>query len=321
MIRAAVIGARGYVGAELLTLLDQHPQLEVVAASSRAHAGKFVSEIIKGFTTTGLRFAELKPDSVAALNLDVCFLALPNGLAVDFVAAIDKESTNTVIIDLSADYRFDDNWIYGQPERLAQQITNASRIANPGCYATGMQLGLAPLIDKLIEPPVVFGVSGYSGAGTAPSRNNDPEALQDNLIPYALTDHIHEREVARTLKHALRFSPHVASFFRGIQLTISGKLAIPMSANELQACFESFYANNKLVKISKAIPEVRAAAGKHSLQIGGFTSSEAEAGHFVLVVTLDNLLKGAATQAVQNMNLALARKFAVTEFNGIDYEQ
>lgn len=320
MIRVAVIGARGYVGAELLTLLDQHSQVQIVAASSRAHAGKYVSEMIENFSAGELRFAELNPDTVASLKLDVCFLALPNGLAEKFVAAIDKEPSDTVIIDLSADYRFDNNWVYGQPERLAQQIAGAKRIANPGCYATGMQLGLAPLIDQLIEAPAVFGVSGYSGAGTSPSRNNDIKILQDNLIPYALTDHIHEREVVRTLNHPLRFSPHVASFFRGIHLTISGKLNKPKSALELEACFQSFYVDKPLVKITKTAPEVRAAAGKHSLQIGGFTSSVAEPGHFVLVVSLDNLLKGAATQAVQNMNLALTNKYGLTEFDGINYE-
>lgn len=321
MIRVAVIGARGYVGAELLTLLDQHPQVQVVAASSRAHASKFVSEIIDDFTATELRFTELKPDVVAGLKLDVCFLALPNGLAMEFVSAIDNESAKTLIIDLSADYRFDDNWVYGQPERLAHQLSGARRVANPGCYATGMQLGLAPLLEQLIEPPAIFGVSGYSGAGTSPSRNNDPEVLKDNLIPYALTDHIHEREVARTLNHALRFSPLVAGFFRGIQLIISGKLSSFQSALELENNFRSFYADKQLIKISKAAPEVRNAAGRHSLQIGGFTSSNTEPGHFVLVVTLDNLLKGAATQAVQNMNLALADSFALTEFDGINYAQ
>jgi len=320
MIRVAVIGARGYVGAELLTLLDQHSQVQIVAASSRAHAGKTVSEIIESFSADELRFAELNPDTVASLKLDVCFLVLPNGLAEKFVAAIDKNSIGTVIIDLSADYRFDNNWVYGQPERLAHQISGAKRIANPGCYATGMQLGLAPLIDQLIEAPAVFGVSGYSGAGTSPSRSNDPEILQDNLMPYALTDHIHERAVARTLNHPLRFSPHVAGFFRGIHLTISGKLSKPKSALELEIYFQSFYADKPLVKITKAAPEVRDAAGKHSLQIGGFTSSVAESGHFVLVVSLDNLLKGAATQALQNMNLALAKKYGLTEFDGINYE-
>ncbi len=320
MIRAAVIGARGFVGAELLGLLDKHPQVEVVAASSRAHAGKLVVEIIQQLGDTSLCFTELKPAAVAALDLDVCFLALPNGLAADFVAAIDRHFITTTIIDLSADYRFDDNWVYGQPERLAAEIAGAKRIANPGCYATGMQLGLAPIIDQLAEAAAVFGVSGYSGAGTTPSRNNNPENLKDNLIPYALSDHIHEREVSRTLAQPVRFSPHVASFFRGIQLTISGKLSAPRSAQELEDSFRAFYKHKQLINISSTIPEVRDAAGKHGLQIGGFTVSATEPGHFVLVVTLDNLLKGAATQAIQNMNLALATEFALAEFDGINYE-
>ncbi len=321
MIRTAVIGARGYVGAELLGLLDHHPKVEVVAASSRAHAGKAVADIIDGFSEKDLNFTELNPADVAGLKLDVCFLALPNGLAADFVAAIDESSAATSIIDLSADYRFDDAWVYGQPERMWAFLAGAKRISNPGCYATGAQLGLAPLLEQLAEPPAVFGISGYSGAGTAPSRNNDPDVLADNIIPYKLTEHIHEREVSRTLAQQVRFSPHVASFFRGIHLTISGKLQEPLSAAELEDQFQNCYQDSPLIKISTAAPEVRDAACKHSVQIGGFTVSAEEPGHFVLVVTLDNLLKGAATQAVQNMNLALALEFELDEFNGINYEQ
>ncbi len=320
MIRAAVIGARGFVGAELLHLLDSHPQVETVAASSRAHAGKPVAGIIDNFTDNNLYFSELEPAAVAALQLDVCFLALPNGLAADFVAAINKKSADTTIIDLSADYRFDDHWVYGQPERLRALLAGAKRIANPGCYATGAQLGLAPLVEQLVETPAVFGISGYSGAGTTPSRNNDCKVLKDNIIPYKLTDHIHEREVSRTLLQQVRFSPHVAGFFRGIQLTISGKLKNALSVSEIENLFQQHYQDCPLITISATPPEVADAAGKHGVQIGGFSTSESEPGHFVLVVTLDNLLKGAATQAVQNMNLALADEFALNEFDGIDYE-
>ena len=317
MIRAAIIGARGYVGAELLQLLDRHPQVEVVAASSRAHAGQTIKSVINSFSDSVLCFSELEPEAVADLNLNVCFLALPNGLAKNFVNSLAAE---TLIIDLSADYRFDDNWVYGQPERMWSHLAGARRVANPGCYATGMQLGLAPLVEQLAEPPAVFGVSGYSGAGTNPSRNNDPDILKDNLIPYKLSGHIHESEVIRTLQTPLRFSPHVAGFFRGIQLTISGKLKQPVTQSELMKQFEQAYADCPLVNISKEIPEVRDAAGRHSVQIGGFNVSTTEPGHFVLVVTLDNLLKGAATQALQNMNLALAADFGLQEFDGIDNE-
>lgn len=319
MIRVAVIGARGYVGAELLGLLDRHPQVQIVAASSRAHAGKAVAEIIDGFSEKKLCFTQLSPADVADLKLDVCFLALPNGLAKDFVATIDNASAATVIIDLSADYRFDDAWVYGQPERMGAFIAGATRIANPGCYATGTQLGLAPLLEMLAEPPAVFGISGYSGAGTAPSRNNDLQVLHDNIIPYKLTEHIHECEVSRTLTQQIRFSPHVAGFFRGIHITISGKLQKPLTVTQLEKKFCNYYQDCPLIIISTAAPEVRNAAGKHSVQIGGFTVSAQEPGHFVLVVTLDNLLKGAATQAVQNMNLALPVDYKLDEFDGINY--
>src|SRR4029079_13504573 len=122
--------------------------------------------------------------------------------------AIERAQPGAVIVDLSADHRFDAAWVYGQPERKREGLTRARRIANPGCYATAMQLALAPLLPLVEGPANVFGVSGYSGAGTTPSPKNDPEALRDNLIPYALVGHGHEREVEAELGCRLFFVPH-----------------------------------------------------------------------------------------------------------------
>ncbi len=146
-------------------------------------------------------------------------LALPNGKAAPFVAAIDTKAPDTVAIDLSADYRFDDGWYYGLPELTRGRYDGQRRISNPGCYATAMQLAIAPMLDTVQGPVQCFGVSGYSGAGTSPSDKNDPDKLRDNLIPYALTGHVHEREVTRQLGHAIEFMPHVAPHFRGLTIT------------------------------------------------------------------------------------------------------
>lgn len=293
MMRVGLVGARGYVGAELVALLAGHPRLELAFAASRQGVGEAVAG------APGLTMQELTPETVAGWRADAVVLALPNELSRAYVPGVAAE---TVIVDLSADHRFDPAWVYGLPERGRAAIAGARRIANPGCYATGMQLGLGPLLERLNGPPQVFGVSGYSGAGTTPSPRNDPERLRDNLMPYALIGHLHEREVSYQLGRSVHFTPHVASFFRGISLTISVTLDRPETAASLLARFREAYADEPLVAVGAAIPEVAAAAGRHGVAIGGFATEGPRA---VLVVTLDNLLKGAATQALQNLNLAL----------------
>lgn len=299
-----VIGARGYTGAELLPLLHRHPEFEIVAVGSGSAAGEPVQAHVAGMEDSGLAFADIRPDNLESLRADACVLALPNGAAAPYVAALDRFCPETVIVDLSADYRFDPAWTYGQPERFAGRIRGARRIANPGCYATGAQLAVAPLLGDLAGTATAFGVSGYSGAGTAPSRRNDPEVLADNLLPYTLVDHVHEREVSHHTGHDVRLLPHVASFFRGISLTIAADLKRGWSEEELMERFSAFYADCALVEVRAALPEVKEARGTHGVILGGFSVSGNRTTRVALVAVLDNLLKGAATQAVQNLNLA-----------------
>jgi N-acetyl-gamma-glutamylphosphate reductase len=166
-------------------------------------------------------------------------------------------------------------------------------------------------------PPVVFGVSGYSGAGKTPSRRNNPAVLRDNLLPYSLAGHIHEREITRHLDYEVRLLPHVASFFRGISLTIAAELNCPMDAARLLELYREFYAAHSLISVCENIPEIADVRGKHGVIIGGFTVSGSGAQHVSWVCVLDNLLKGAATQVVQNMNLA----FALPELTGLEAGQ
>jgi N-acetyl-gamma-glutamyl-phosphate reductase len=300
----AVIGARGYTGAELLPLLHRHPDLELVAVGSGSAQGEPVSAHVPGMEGCDLRFADIRPQLLQELRAKAFVLALPNGEAGRFVKAIDEHQPRAVVVDLSADHRFDSQWAYGQPERFSDSIAGARRIANPGCYATGAQLALAPLLENLVGTPAVFGVSGYSGAGNKPSRKNDPEVLADNLLPYQLVDHVHEREVSHHLGRDVRLLPHVAPFFRGISLTVAAELHPAMSERELLALYREFYAGHDLIEVRQSIPEVREARGTHKVMIGGFSVSEARPGRVSIVAALDNLLKGAATQAVQNLNLA-----------------
>lgn len=313
-IDAVVIGARGYTGSELLPLLHRHPDCAIRAVGSSSAEGDPVSQHVGGMDDSPLIFSDIRPDNLALYPADLYVLALPNGQAADYVAAIDAVRPESVIIDLSADYRFDAAWVYGQPERYARQLAGAKRIANPGCYATGAQLGLAPLLDRWVNTPVVFGVSGFSGAGKTPSRKNNPEVLHDNILPYSLTDHLHEREVSHCLQRAVRFLPHVAPFFRGISLTIALELDQAMQPEALLGRYLEAYADCSLVSVREEIPEVAEVRGQHGVIIGGFAIGQADPRRVSLVCVLDNLLKGAATQAVQNMNLA----FGLTPLTGLD---
>jgi N-acetyl-gamma-glutamyl-phosphate reductase len=303
-ISVVVIGARGFTGAELLPLLFRHPEFEIIAVGSGTAEGQRVSAHVEGMKGCDLLFSEIRPVTLEQFRADACVLAPPNGFAAGFVSALDDHKPDTVVVDLSADHRFDPGWAYGQPERFPEQIIGATRIANPGCYATGTQLALAPVLDRLLGLPTAFGVSGYSGAGKTPSRKNDPDVLKDNLLPYALTDHPHEKEISHHLGRDVRFLPHVAPFFRGISLTIAAELESAQSPEELVECYREFYAGSPLIEVRADTPELANVRGTHKLILGGFSVSEVNPRRIALVSVLDNLLKGAATQAVQNLNLA-----------------
>lgn len=298
-----IVGARGHTGSELLRILGAHPDVAVAYAGSRELAGEPVPAI------ENLVFGDLDAEGVAGLDLDGVFLALPNGVSGPFVDALPKE---TVIVDISADHRFDDTWVYGLPELNRDKIAGARRIANPGCYATVAQLTLAPFLDLADGVPVVFGVSGYSGAGTSPSPKNDPERLADSLMPYSLTDHIHEREASRNLNRTISLIPHVHPTFRGLLVTSHMRTRSPVKPEDASAILEDAYHDEPLVAIQEDIPELRDGAGHNGVIIGGLAVPEGGE-KIVLVGVEDNLLKGAAVQAVQNLNLGLG----ISEFTAL----
>ncbi|KAF9949046.1 hypothetical protein BGZ70_001954 [Mortierella alpina] len=290
--KIGLIGARGYTGQELIRLVNNHPSMEISYVSSRELEGK----PLEGYTKSPVTYVNLSAEQVKEKTqsgeVDAWILALPNGVCKPFVDAVEsvEEGKKMVMCDLSADFRFTDSWTYGLPEFNRAKIPGATRISNPGCYATGSQLSIRPLLQHLSGSPSIFGVSGYSGAGTKPSPNNDVNHLKDNLIPYALTNHIHEREVSHQLGHEVNFMPHVAPFFQGITLTVNMPLNKTMTSADIREIYEAAYENEKLVHVIKGVP----------LRV-------------VVVATIDNLLKGAATQAVQNLNLSLG----LGEYTGI----
>jgi N-acetyl-gamma-glutamyl-phosphate reductase/acetylglutamate kinase len=228
--KVALIGARGYTGQALIELLNKHPNMDLRHVSSRELNGKK----LEGYTKRNIIYENLSPEDVKRMaekgEVDCWVMALPNGVCKPFVDAINESGkSDAVIVDLSADYRFDDTWTYGLPETVdRRKLADAKRIANPGCYATAAQLGIAPLLEFVGGQPTVFGVSGYSGAGTKPSPKNDVKNLENNLIPYSLTDHVHEKEISRQLGTEVAFIPHVAAWFQGIHVSLSALIVRPV---------------------------------------------------------------------------------------------
>ena len=309
-----LVGARGHTGAELVRLVEAHPALELVFVSSRELAGKPLRDGVPD-AKSDLRFESLDAVAVAARHADVVVLALPNDASAPYVAAIDDQCASTLVVDLSADHRFASDWFYGLPELYRKHYAGQRRIANPGCYATAMQLAIRPLKKFLASPAQCFGVSGFSGAGTTPSDKNDPHKLRDNLMPYALTGHVHEREVSKQLGHPIEFMPHVAPHFRGLTITANLHLSIAFDMDEVLARYRGRYADEPLVRVQDDAPWVSRIAGAHHVDLGGFTLG-GDGKRLVVVATEDNLLKGAATQALQNLNMA----FGFDEFAGIPME-
>lgn len=302
-LRIGLVGARGHTGRELISILSRRADMVLDFAVSRAMEGEPVSSLAPD-ADPGLVFEALSPEAIAARGADAIILAMPNGAAADYVAALEDKAPDTVLVDLSADYRFDDQWVYGLPELYGRNaLRSAKRISNPGCYATAGQLCVAPVSEHLNGPAHLFGVSGYSGAGTTPSRKNDPEALSDNLMPYGLTGHMHEREMSRHLNVPVRFSPHVAAFFRGITLTAQLEFAEAKTLEAFKAAYEDRFAGEPLIKVQADIPEIRDGAFNPGAVVGGFSLAE-DGRRAVVVCALDNLLKGAAVQAIQNLALA-----------------
>lgn len=325
--RIGIIGARGYTGGEFMELLDDHPYAQLAVASSRSVVGRLVSDVVPTCSSQ-LEFVDLSPADAASMasrgEVDLWVLAMPNDASKPFVEALPH---NAKIVDLSADHRFvdvDQGWAYGLPERRGARhlIRTSTRVANPGCYATCAQLSLLPLLgnaadqsDSLLDEdsePVIFGISGYSGAGTTPSPKNDTTRLADNLLAYGLSGHIHEREISHKLGTKVAFHPHVASWFRGIHQTISVPLADRIDRDALIDRYRQYYEHEPLVVVTPDIPEVRDIASANHVTIGGFALS-AKQDRVIFTSTIDNLRKGAASAAIQNINLLLG----LPEYSGI----
>ncbi|MAY73413.1 MAG: N-acetyl-gamma-glutamyl-phosphate reductase [Phycisphaerae bacterium] len=313
-LTVGVVGARGYVGVELLEIICSHPLLRLEYAVSRAADGDPIADHAKA-SAGGLKFEALSDDEIADRAVDVVVLALPDGAAKPYVEKLESApKPPRLIVDVSADHRFDDSWVYGLAEHNRHAIAGAPRISNPGCYATAAQLAVRPILDMLADTPHCFGVSGYSGAGKKRSSRNDHKALANGVLPYKLVNHTHEREITRHLGTPVRFSPHVAPFFRGITLTVQARAKSATSVEAIAERLENAYRDCPLIMLSGAdTPRVQDVVSKDGAVVGGIAVNPDRPDEIALVCALDNLRKGAASQAVQNINLA----FGLTELTGL----
>lgn len=328
MVKVGIYGGSGYTGQELLRLLIGHPDVEVVGLTSRRFKDIPISEVYPSFAgVTDLRFVDSSPQQLLS-SCDVIFLALPHGeamaVAPEFVAAGMK------VIDLSADFRLKDvsvyeAWyvkhtaqellkkaVYGLPELYRDAVKSADLVANPGCYPTGIILGIAPLLkEKCIEPSSIIAdsKSGVSGAGRELQIGSLFCEANEGFKAYKVGSHRHTPEIEQELSLlakrdlVISFTPHLVPVNRGILSTIYADLNNKVSADEVIDLYRNFYTGEKFVRICKAgtLPNISSVRGSNFCDIGCVV--DGRTGRAIIVSAIDNLVKGASGQAVQNMNL------------------
>lgn len=330
--RVAIAGASGYAGAELVRLAAAHPFYEITAVTSEKSAGQLVSAVFPSLTgIVEHRFEALAPEALAE-RADAVFLALPHTKSQDPVAVCMK--AGKLVVDLSADYRLKDvatyeQWyqtphthprlieeaVYGLPELHREAIAKARLVASPGCYPTAAILQLAPLIAKnLVQPDliVIDAKSGISGAGRSPALPYHFPEAHESLEPYKIGKHRHIPEIEQELSGMLgktgsvtvTFTPHLVPMNRGILSTAYCKLVHDMTLADLRSLYREFYKGERFVRLYEDIvPNPRYIRGSNFCDVGVYT--DPRAGWVVTVAAVDNLVKGAAGQAIQAMNLMM----------------
>ena len=296
--KIGLLGGRGYVGQEIFELVNNHPKLSITSVYSSSQAGQPAPGSTKD---NPLSYLSMDLTNFELSNEDAYVLALPNDQSNIYVDKILEHNPEAILLDISSDNRFNSSWEYRLPE-LSEPVSS-TKISNPGCYATAMQLMLAPLVDKISGPVNFFGISGYSGAGASPNPRNNEELLSDNILAYSMVNHLHEQEVKHQMYKEIFFTPHVAEFFRGIHMTGNIILTDAISADEAEKAFQNFYTDMSLIRVQNATPDLQQVRGTSFAAIGGF-EADINSKRLTFCCTIDNLLKGAATQAIQNLNSA-----------------
>ena len=343
MIAVGIVGGTGYTGVELLRLLLRHPQAQVRLLTSRTEAGKRVADMFPNLRGhTDLEFSDLDIEKLK--QCDVVFFATPHGVAMKHAEAL--VAAGTKVIDLAADFRLQDlaqfeKWygmahscpallkdsVYGLTELNREKIKQAQVIGNPGCYPTTVQLGLAPLLKSeqpLINPQsiIIDAKSGVSGAGRKADLGMIYSENADNFKAYGVAGHRHHPEIVEALENIsgqkgqfnqLLFVPHLVPMIRGMLSTIYVDLTEQAQQLDLQALYENFYKNECFVDVlpANSSPETRSVRGANELRIA---VHRPQPNKLIILVAQDNLVKGAAGQAVQNMNLM----FGLDEATGLE---
>jgi len=327
-IKAAIFGASGYTGQELTRILSAHPGMELVAVTSRRYAGQAVSDVFPALLGwTSLSYTNATAEDIAGL-CDVVFLALPHGVSMDIAPVFMKAGKK--VVDLSADYRLRDlatyeKWyakhssadlfgqaVYGIPELYRDKIKTSQLVANPGCYPTSIILGLAPVLkNKLVDVSSIIAdsASGVSGAGRDPVVNSLFCEVDGGFKAYKVGKHRHTPEIEQELnalandKFAISFTPHLLPVKRGILSTIYATLKKDIKPADLHSLYTAAYADEKFVRVCPAgtYPNISSVCGSNHCDIG--LAVDPRTNRVIIMAAIDNLIKGAAGQAVQNMNL------------------
>lgn len=338
MIKAGVVGGTGYTGVELLRLLVAHPDVELSIITSRAEAGLPVSDLYPNLRGH-IDIAFQQPDIKLLCECDVVFFATPNGIAMTMTAELIDAGVK--VIDLAADFRIKDpiewsHWYgmehacpdvleeaaYGLPEINREAIAKARVVANPGCYPTAVTLGFLPLIEQgLLDDQhlIADAKSGVSGAGRGANVGSLLSEASESFKAYGVTGHRHLPEIKQTLSHVaghstgLTFVPHLVPMIRGIEASLYGVIQSNDDV-DLQSLYEQRYANEAFVDVLPAgsLPETRSVKGSNMCRLSIFRPQNGDT--IVISSVIDNLVKGAAGQAVQNMNIM----FKLNETTGID---
>ncbi len=331
IVKAALLGASGYTGADLLRLALMHPNLEFTALSANTHAGKAMGEVFPHLASSKLPDL-VKTEAIDWSNIDVVFCGLPHGTSQRIIRDILAKKPNIRIIDMSADYRlrdvktyqatYDNQHIapelqkqaaYGLSEHNREAIKNAPIIACPGCYPTATLLALLPLvkaglIDK--EDMIIDAKSGVTGAGRSPKQNMLMAEAGESLSPYAVGNHRHAPEIEQELSKAfgdevvVNFTPHLIPMSRGELITAHVKMNKGVNINQLRAALKATYKDEPFIKILQKgkMPTTGHVRGSNFCHINIF--EDRIKGRAIVIAAIDNLVKGSAGQALQNFNIA-----------------
>lgn len=338
MIRAGILGATGYAGVELVRLLSAHSKVTLTMLVSQSYKGMKISEVYPSLRGVCDLVCEELNAAKAANECDVVFTALPHGASKEVIPELYEKGLT--VIDLSGDFRYNNKdvyaqWygqehsspelldvsVYGLPELHREEIKKAKLIGNPGCYTTCSIMGLAPLLAaKAVETKniIVDAKSGVSGAGRGLGLDYHFCECTENMKAYKLCTHRHTSEIEQELSLiageniTLSFSPHLVPMKRGILATIYANLVKPYSKEELIEIVKNFYKDEFFVRIyDKGLPETNHVAGSNFVDIG--LEVDKRLNRVIVISAIDNLIKGAAGQAIQNMNLI----FGFTETEGL----